>query len=131
MANDKIATAEEVQNEIKAIWAMTEEAEPSREKLAGALSALAVKVGYSVERETIDDCRGYCARIWKQLNSNLNLLQGIPGYFRGTMEGDPEFKKVEELAGQVPQHLTNAKKLIDSIQSVLHAWENRIQQSDK
>ena len=56
----------------------------------------------------------------------MNLLEGIPGYFRGSMERDPEFKKIEELAGQVPEHLKKAKELIDSIQSVLSAWENRL-----
>jgi hypothetical protein len=45
---DKIATAEEIQSELKAIWAMTEEEKPSREKLAGALELLAERVNSSV-----------------------------------------------------------------------------------
>jgi hypothetical protein len=50
---DKIATAEEVQAGIKNLWALTEEPNPSREKLAAALSELAARVaGYSYKPET-------------------------------------------------------------------------------
>jgi methyl-accepting chemotaxis protein len=40
----KIATAEDIQNEIRTLWAMTEEEVPSREKLAAALNDLASRV---------------------------------------------------------------------------------------
>lgn len=41
---DRIATAEELQNELRTIWAMTEEETPSREKLAAALTLLSDRI---------------------------------------------------------------------------------------
>jgi hypothetical protein len=40
----KIATSEELQTELRTLWAMTEEENPSRGKLAAAISDLASKV---------------------------------------------------------------------------------------
>ena len=40
----KIATSEDLQTELRTLWAMTEEENPSREKIAAAISDLASKV---------------------------------------------------------------------------------------
>jgi hypothetical protein len=51
---NKIATAEEVQAELKAVWAMTEESNPSRSKLGAALRSLADRVGGLPTNQLID-----------------------------------------------------------------------------
>jgi hypothetical protein len=44
----KIATSEDLQSELRTLWAMTEEENPSREKLAAALNDLAQRVAGSI-----------------------------------------------------------------------------------
>ena len=44
----KIATSEDIQTELRTLWAMTEEGNPSREKLADAISDLASRVAGSI-----------------------------------------------------------------------------------
>ena len=44
---DKIATSEDLQTELRALWAMTEEPEPSRAKMAAALNDLAKRTAES------------------------------------------------------------------------------------
>jgi hypothetical protein len=41
---DRIATAEDIQSELRTLWAMTEEPTPSREKIAAALNSLSERV---------------------------------------------------------------------------------------
>jgi hypothetical protein len=51
----KIATSEDLQTELRTLWAMTEEENPSREKLADAISDLASKVaGERISSESLD-----------------------------------------------------------------------------
>jgi hypothetical protein len=44
---NKVATAEELQAELRSIWAMTEEPSPSRAKIAEALGILSEKIASS------------------------------------------------------------------------------------
>jgi len=41
---NRIATAEDLQAELRTLWAMTEEPNPSREKMAAALNGLATRL---------------------------------------------------------------------------------------
>lgn len=48
----KIATSEDIQTELRTLWAMTEEENPSREKMADAISDLASRVAGSTPNQS-------------------------------------------------------------------------------
>jgi hypothetical protein len=123
----KLATAEEVQAEIKTIWAMTEEPEPSREKLAAALNDLAGRVVQgSLERETIEEGRGSLARVWQKV-VDINLsLEGLPDMFRGPMESSPKCMELRALLGKAERPVVELKQLINKAQHILHEWKNEV-----
>ena len=124
---NKLATAEEVQAEIKTIWAMTEEPEPSREKLAAALSDRAGRVVQgSLERETIEEGRGSLARIWQKI-VDINLsLDGLPDMFRGSMESSPKLMELREILGKSERPVVELKQLVNKAQHVLREWQREV-----
>jgi len=124
---NKLATAEEVQAEIKTIWAMTEEPEPSREKLAAALSDLAGRVVQGpLERETIEEGRGSLARIWQKI-VDINLsLDGLPDMFRGSMESSPKLMELREILGKSERPVVELKQLVNKAQHVLREWQREV-----
>jgi hypothetical protein len=77
---DKIATAEDIQNEIRTLWAMTEEEAPSREKLALALTDLAERVakGSSPDVDDLKKSIEILTKLKKDLSKVLWSEGGIP-----------------------------------------------------
>jgi hypothetical protein len=124
---NKLATAEEVQAEIKTIWAMTEEPEPSREKLAAALSELAGRVVQgSLERETIEEGRGSLARIWQKIVDIDLSLEGLPDMFRGSMESSPKLTELREILRKAEPSVVDLKQVVNRAQHVLRKWQQEI-----
>lgn len=124
---DKLATAEEVQAEIKTIWAMTEESEPSREKLAAALRDLAGRVVQgSLERETIEEGRGSLARIWQKIVDIDLSLEGLPDMFRGSMESSPKLTELREVLRKAEPSVVDLKQVVNRAQHVLRKWQQEL-----
>lgn len=124
---DKLATAEEVQAEIKTIWAMTEETEPSRKKLAAALRDLAGRVVQgSLERETLEEGRGSLARIWQRLQDIKLSLEGLPNMFRGSLESSPKYTELKKELDKAERPVAELQKLVKWAQHVLHEWQSEV-----
>lgn len=112
---DKLATAEEVQAEIKTIWAMTEESEPSREKLAAALRDLAGRV-----------VQGSLARIWQKIVDIDLSLEGLPDMFRGSMESSPKLTELREVLRKAEPSVVDLKQVVNRAQHVLRKWQQEL-----
>jgi hypothetical protein len=69
----KIATAEDLQNEIRALWAMTEEPQPSRERLATAIQDLADRVAAREPIEIPEDVKPFLDDFMSALQEGLHL----------------------------------------------------------
>jgi len=82
---NKIATAEEVQTELKAVWAMTEESNPSRSKLATALTVLAERVAGTIEASfKIDRVRAGNGYLYDTVEEAVKAIEKIQGYRPGS-----------------------------------------------
>ena len=124
---NKLATAEEVQAEIKTIWAMTEEPEPSREKLAAALSELAGRVVQgTLERETIEEGRGSLARIWQKVTDISLSIEGLSRMFQGSMGSSPKLAELKIVLGKAERPVEDLQKLIKEAQHVLSEWQREV-----
>jgi hypothetical protein len=74
----KIATSEDLQTELRTLWAMTEEETPSREKLAAAIGQLAQKVSAG---ESLAGMVGNSLEEWAESvgNAIISKSQGLGG----------------------------------------------------
>jgi hypothetical protein len=98
---DKIATAEDIQNEIRTLWAMTEEEAPSREKLAAALTDLAERVarGDSPDVDDLKKSIEVLTKLKKDLSRVLWSEGGIPNalvYHSLLVKNAPNADKLEK-----------------------------------
>ena len=82
---DKIATAEELQTELRAIWAMTEEPDPSRAKIAAALNNLVERLSANKPRSVPDR---------HQLKV---LIDTVKNPLKGKFLGGPSAEEAEEI----------------------------------
>jgi hypothetical protein len=121
----KIATAEELQSEIRTLWAMTEEESPSRGKLASAISDLASRVAGDDHIELVKQLSKDLVKVDKDydtyqqsLGDAIRQCQKV----RTTRGVDPEVVKtanvlLKELEGLANQAMRD-RGLITTVQSI-------------
>ncbi len=106
---------------------MTEEPEPSREKLAAALSDLAGRVVQgSLEREIIEDGRQSLGRLWQKVNDISLTFEGFPRRFSGSMESDPKCAELKTILGKAERPVAELQKLVKEAQHVLSEWQREV-----
>jgi hypothetical protein len=137
---DKIATAEDIQAELRTLWTMTEGSNPSRKKLAKALGVLAVRVGSfwgdegpskSPEDRRRDELESRFKMRIREISKALNdvgvLLEVSSLKLRELGRGDnsPEMKKLQKSFEEISISLeSNTGGKLDDFEKEFDLWRN-------
>ena len=106
---------------------MTEEPEPSREKLAAALRDLAGRIVQgSLERETLEYGRESLGRLWQKVNDIELTFEGFPRRFSGSMESNPKCAELKVILKKSERPVADLQKLIKEAQHVLNEWQREV-----